>query len=283
MSSSSSVDRRTIKFFSPREIASHASLSSCWLSLHSLVLDVTPLLAANRGSALIEPILRAAGADVTHWFHIRHSRIDLKKQSNENSTKSPNFNASDNDEKHSNERQTHSSATVDEWIAQRIASITLKTAVDADTGLRLPWTPNGRFVHVPPPCEPRSDFLVRAYADGEASASQELPWWRDPQYVIGRLSRRERRVRVVNTLTQQEHVLRVCEEETVGDIRERYLEFNAHAHSYAWKRLGRPLDMSKTLEENGVPDAARELEKVGCNEEYAPAIFLYFVDDLTVA
>ena len=49
-------------------------------------------------------------------------------------------------------------------------------------------------------------------------------------------------------LTKDEHVLEVCSEETLGQIRARYLSRNAHAHSYTWKHLRRVLDMNKTLE-----------------------------------
>ena len=36
----------------------------------------------------------------------------------------------------------------------------------------------------------------------------------------------------------------------MNEILDRYLELNEHAASYTWKRLGRPLDMDKTMEEN---------------------------------
>jgi len=44
-------------------------------------------------------------------------------------------------------------------------------------------------------------------------------------------------VKIVNTLTKREDVLTVCSEETIKEIRDRYLEYNAHAASYAWKKL----------------------------------------------
>jgi hypothetical protein len=36
---------------------------------------------------------------------------------------------------------------------------------------------------------------------------------------------------------------------------------NHHAASYTWKRLGKPLDMEKTLEENGIADETAEFEQ----------------------
>jgi len=67
-------------------------------------------------------------------------------------------------------------------------------------------------------------------------------------------------------------------------IRQRYLRFNGHAMSYTWKRLGTPLDMTKTLQDNGVEDDAAELRSLGlAGNSYLPTIHLYFNDDLTVA
>jgi hypothetical protein len=50
------------------------SLQDCWVIVFDRVLDVTPVL---RGVAhdLIEPILRYAGDDVSHWF-VRRSPDD---------------------------------------------------------------------------------------------------------------------------------------------------------------------------------------------------------------
>lgn len=150
----------------------------------------------------------------------------------------------------------------------------LKTHVHALSNLRVPYIPDGRFVDVPP-VGPRSDWPV----------SSQLPWWEDHQeYWIGRLTTGTRKIKLVNTLTKDEHVLEVCKEETISAIQERYLSNNAHAKGYMWKRLGNLLDMSMNLEENGVIDERETFEKLGLNdEEFMPAIHLYFSDDLTVA
>jgi hypothetical protein len=59
---------------------------------------------------------------------------------------------------------------------------------------------------------------------------------------------------------------------------------NDHAQSYTWKRLGRPLDMDKTVEDNDIPDESEEFIELGMDEDmYIPAIHLYYNDDLTVA
>ncbi|TPX57779.1 hypothetical protein PhCBS80983_g03564 [Powellomyces hirtus] len=76
----------------------------------------------------------------------------------------------------------------------------------------------------------------------------------------------------------------VASEEKLAAIQERYLAFNSHAKGYMWKRQGQLLDMSRTLEENGLPEERAQFESVGIDEdEWLPAVHLYFSDDLTVA
>jgi hypothetical protein len=73
-----------------------------------------------------------------------------------------------------------------------------------------------------------------------------------------------------------------CDEETLAEVLDRYLDCNAHAASYTWKHLGRVLDMTKTLSENAVPDHGRSCAEVAIDDEpFTPTIFLYFNDDLT--
>ena len=71
----------------------------------------------------------------------------------------------------------------------------------------------------------------------------------------------------------------------MSQIQERYLkQYNAHAKGYMWKRLGTLLDMSATLDKNGIPDESDQFEMVGLSEdEWLPVLHLYFSDDLTVA
>jgi len=45
----------------------------------------------------------------------------------------------------------------------------------------------------------------------------------------------------------------------MNEILDRYLQINSHAASYTWKRLSKVLDMSKTLDENGICDDTKEL------------------------
>lgn len=168
---------------------------------------------------------------------------------------------------------------VSHWFKKdRNGNVVVKTRIDPRTSLEMAYTPCGRFVHVPPE-DPlstwRTDFGV--------------PWWQDDvKYVIGRLSERTRKLRVVNTLAKTEHVLEAGAEETLGEIQDRYLDANSHASSYTWKALGdagfRPLDMALTLAENGVGDDGAAFERLGIDEDdFIPVVHLYFNDDLTVA
>ena len=144
--------------------------------------------------------------------------------------------------------------------------------------MRLPHLPWGRFLHVPP-LEPSADW----------STEFGTPWWSNKDLVIGNLSRKTRKVHIVNVLTQQTDLLEVGGEETIEEIRARYTDYNKHAMSYTWKRLTdegtfKKLDMAGTLEENGIEDDDDDFEALGIDEGYYyPTIHVYFNDDLTYA
>lgn len=77
---------------------------------------------------------------------------------------------------------------------------------------------------------------------------------------------------------------KVCSEETINEIKDRYYEFNQHSDSYTWKRIGKELDMTKTLEENNVPNESDKFTDLGIDTEYyLPVLHLFFNDDLTEA
>ncbi|CEM31905.1 unnamed protein product [Vitrella brassicaformis CCMP3155] len=143
--------------------------------------------------------------------------------------------------------------------------------VDPQSCLEGVYCPQGRFIHVGP-----------IYPDSAWATDFGTPWWRDERYQIGDLTRKTRTVRLLNLLTRQTTDLVVCSEETLEEIQERYLPYNFQAASYTWKRLAVPLDMSKTLDENGMPDDSEELQSIGLDpDDHVPVIHLYFNDDLT--
>ena len=88
------------------------------------------------------------------------------------------------------------------------------------------------------------------------------------------------------------HLHQVPEEETIVEIRERYLMHNWHAKSYTWKAIRKvqgkwafdELDMNLTLDENGILDEVPEFEGLNVpTDYYIPVLHVYWNDDLTVA
>jgi hypothetical protein len=149
-----------------------------------------------------------------------------------------------------------------------------KRAVDSQKNLFWWHCPLGRYLHIPP-ITPDSNW---------DSESFSLPWWKDESLRIGKLTEKTRKLRVINLYTKDDDVIDVCSEETLNEILDRYLDLNEHAASYTWKRLGRPLDMDRNLEDNEIPDETAELIDLNINEHaYIPAVHIYYNDDLTIA
>ena len=89
-------------------------------------------------------------------------------------------------------------------------------------------------------------------------------------------------------VTTTEDIISTCAEDTVEDILEKYLEYNLHAKSYTWKAIVNDelinLNMSKTLEDNGLIDDADTFYSLGiADDAYIPSVLIYFNDDLTYA
>merc|ERR1719473_1919428 len=55
------------RFYTPKDVAAHNSGHDCWVSFFGTVCDLTPLLAAYPGP-LAQPIIDAAGCDISSWF-----------------------------------------------------------------------------------------------------------------------------------------------------------------------------------------------------------------------
>ncbi len=111
------------------------------------------------------------------------------------------------------------------------------------------------------------------------------PWYQNNSLVIGKLTKREIKIKIVNTLSYTEDILIVPIEETLNEICDRYLKKNFHAKSYVWKDLdGRVLKMDLDLYENNLGENLEEIDYLDIPEKqiYIPSIFLYFKDDLTI-
>lgn len=149
-----------------------------------------------------------------------------------------------------------------------------KMAIDPLTNVNWFYCPMGRYLHIPP-LMPDSEWDPSSFKE---------PWWRDINLRVGRLTEKTRKIRIFNQLTKADDVIEVCSEETMNEILDRYLELNEHAASYTWKRLGRPLDMDQTMEENDIPDESKDFIDLNLDEDsYIPCVHLYYNDDLTVA
>jgi len=210
------------RYYTSADVAKHSSSHDCWVSYFGKVYDLTPLLLEYAGP-LAQPIIDAAGRDISHWFNPE--------------TGEP------------------------------------KTHIAPDTGLEEIYCPWGRYIDVPPQ-GPESSWPT----------NRSTPWWGDERYLIGSAASRTRRVEIVNLMTKQKNMLEVPVDETVEEIQQRFLVFNAHAASYTWKRLGKPLNMNKTLEENGMKDETEEFIRLGIDpDDHIPVIHLYFNDDLSEA
>ena len=162
--------------------------------------------------------------------------------------------------------------SISHWFSDKTGDV--KTYVDPVRGINMPFTPMGRFIHVPPP-DPKDN-----------TPAVELPWWKDTRLIVGELTARTRMIKLVNMTTRGEDVITVCSEETINDIRDRYMEYNAHACSYTFKALIKGefvcLDMTQTLDTNGVLDESDEFVDLNMEYDcYIPSLHLYFNDDLT--
>jgi len=211
------------RYYTPKEVSSHNTADDCWVSFFDEVYDLSKLIQDNF-SPECEPIIKAAGQDITHWF--------------DPETKEP------------------------------------RTWVDSKTNMTWFFTPFGRYLHIPP-IEPDSSWDPSSFS---------TPWWKDRSLCIGRLTIKTRKLRIINMLTKDDDIIEVCSEETMNEILDRYMPSNEHAASYTWKRLGRPLDMEVTLEDNDIPDETAEFIDLHIDEDaYIACVHLYYNDDLTVA
>ncbi|XP_044733700.1 cytochrome b5 domain-containing protein 1 [Chrysoperla carnea] len=159
----------------------------------------------------------------------------------------------------------------------------LRHCIHPNTGVRVPYLPYGPIPdvrpHVPttiwrPNCE-------CSFEENDKQGNPLRPWWRSTRYLIGKLTKCARPIRIVNMLTLDECTLNVCSEDKLSRILERLLMFNSQASSYTFKYDSRVLDMDKTLDENHIFDERESFLANYLPEDiYIPAIHLYFNDDL---
>ena len=56
------------RYYLPSELSEHNTSDNCWVSFFNQVFDLSKLIAENSDSPLCDPIVLAAGTDITHWF-----------------------------------------------------------------------------------------------------------------------------------------------------------------------------------------------------------------------
>ena len=98
-----SFQPRCAKFI---QVAAHSAPDDCWVSFHGDIYDITKLISENEGP-LVQPLLKHAGSDISHWFDEVDGDVDETKENSETKV------------------------------------INLITHVDAVTNLRRPYTPSG--------------------------------------------------------------------------------------------------------------------------------------------
>ncbi|XP_054273583.1 cytochrome b5 domain-containing protein 1-like [Macrosteles quadrilineatus] len=71
----SKLKRKTLPFFTPKEVVVHNSENDCWVSFLGIVRDLTPLVREYQGTREVMPVLAFAGKDISHWFDPRTGEI----------------------------------------------------------------------------------------------------------------------------------------------------------------------------------------------------------------
>ena len=65
------------RYYTPKEVAAHNSSGDVWISLFDKVYDLTLLINKNARRPECDPIVLAAGTDVSHWFDIYTQMVRL--------------------------------------------------------------------------------------------------------------------------------------------------------------------------------------------------------------
>ena len=55
------------RYYTPSEVKQHNTPNDCWIVIFNDVYDLTELIQKNY-SKEIEPIIKSAGSDISHWF-----------------------------------------------------------------------------------------------------------------------------------------------------------------------------------------------------------------------
>ena len=67
------------RFYTPAEVAKHNTMDDCWVSFFGQVFDLTQLLNKNFDKPECDPIVLAAGTDISHWFDHEKNMVSNEK------------------------------------------------------------------------------------------------------------------------------------------------------------------------------------------------------------
>lgn len=218
-------------YITPATVAEHNTHTDCWVSFLGRVFDLTQLVAENEG-ILTQPIVAVAGTDISHWFDARTGDVSQLIIALRQPGGCLSARVGCRRRLCGQLDRWLSAPHESDWVLRLLASVggcrflclsaahrpllapaQVKTHVDPVTGTEAYYTPQGRFVHVLPNVPVTDQVTV-----------VETPWWQDEEkYMIGLLSLNVRPIKLLNTLTHQEHELEVPGEETLNEILERYV------------------------------------------------------------
>ena len=72
---------------------------------------------------------------------------------------------------------TAAGTSISHWFDEKTGDV--KTFMDPVRNIQMPYTPYGRFIHVPPP-DPRD----------KTPCVFDTPWWKDPKCIIGQVKKK---------------------------------------------------------------------------------------------
>ncbi|XP_022166454.1 cytochrome b5 domain-containing protein 1-like [Myzus persicae] len=151
------------------------------------------------------------------------------------------------------------------WFEKNgLGEIILKTRLHPETGARVSKLPF-RIPHQPK-FEPDVDWEPEIIT---------TPWWADDKYNVGVETVRPINVRVTNPLIKRSATIRICLEDTVRRIMERYSVYNPKIWTYKMKYLGKPLNKNLNLSQNGVT-----LKYEDSVEDFVPTLMLHYQERL---
>ena len=65
------------RFYTPKEVSLHNTSADVWVSLFDKVYDLTLLIHKNHTKPECDPIVLAAGTDISHWFDPATQKVSL--------------------------------------------------------------------------------------------------------------------------------------------------------------------------------------------------------------